>query len=162
MGRRRRGAIALASLGVILGGACIVSEFVGVAWWSPVRLTGAKAPGQDYVALARGEIRVGFRSTAGFFTRAIMNEGWWIGDARAVHFEPPTRSWIPRRRIGRLSDCFAFPLAPPAILLLGAAAYLRWRTPRDPAICPACGYDLRGLPAGRCPECGVAGPAPAH
>jgi hypothetical protein len=31
-----------------------------------------------------------------------------------------------------------------------------WRTRRPrPHACPKCGYDLRGLPTGRCPECGT-------
>lgn len=33
----------------------------------------------------------------------------------------------------------------------------RWlRRPRDPGLCPACGYPRLGLPAGPCPECGAA------
>lgn len=34
-------------------------------------------------------------------------------------------------------------------------AWLVGRRQRDPAKCPDCGYDLRGLAGGTCPECGA-------
>jgi hypothetical protein len=51
------------------------------------------------------------------------------------------------------------PLWPWALLTIGVAGGLSWRWMRrvEPGHCGACGYDLRGLPAGRCPECGRAG-----
>lgn len=44
--------------------------------------------------------------------------------------------------------------APPFLLILGAII-LRFTRPSLFPVCAACGYDLRGLPAGTiCPECG--------
>ena len=50
------------------------------------------------------------------------------------------------------------PLWPLVVVAGGAAAGLwwRWRHVVEPGHCAACGYDLRGLAPGRCPECGAA------
>ena len=42
------------------------------------------------------------------------------------------------------------------VLLIAAPAARLWRTDRRamPWQCPKCGYDLRGLDGGVCPECG--------
>ena len=47
-----------------------------------------------------------------------------------------------------------------ALLLRHAVRSVIRRTWRDgrPPVCYACGYDLRGTPADRCPECGLAVP----
>jgi hypothetical protein len=46
------------------------------------------------------------------------------------------------------------PMAGAVALLTGIAVMLIYRrTPRG--ACAACGYDLRGLPRARCPECGA-------
>lgn len=51
------------------------------------------------------------------------------------------------------------PLWPVAVLGGGVAGMLWWRTRRVvmPGHCAGCGYDLRGLGGGRCPECGREG-----
>lgn len=57
-----------------------------------------------------------------------------------------------------------FPMWAPGLLLLIPAAIAVHRGPRlqrhrrERGLCPACGYDLRGLPEPRCPECGGAIP----
>jgi hypothetical protein len=75
--------------------------------------------------------------------------------------------WLPRSTWGWGSSAasqgrffytlFAVPILPiagvvAALTGLGFVVLCR-RTP--PGACAACGYDLRGVPAGRCPECGV-------
>ncbi len=50
--------------------------------------------------------------------------------------------------VGILAATVAFG---PAIVLLMSRRYLR---PIDRGLCGGCGYDLRGLPEARCPECG--------
>ncbi|MFI4896321.1 MAG: hypothetical protein ACIARR_00675 [Phycisphaerales bacterium JB059] len=42
------------------------------------------------------------------------------------------------------------------LLLAAPGGAVRWRRARR-GLCPACGYDLNGLPA--CPECGVSPPS---
>ncbi|MGH7132208.1 MAG: hypothetical protein ACREJO_09720 [Phycisphaerales bacterium] len=41
------------------------------------------------------------------------------------------------------------------LLLLDAALLRRWLVPTARNGCPECGYDLRGLQGGVCPECGA-------
>jgi hypothetical protein len=43
------------------------------------------------------------------------------------------------------------------VVAFATAASLLWRHARrrPPGACPACGYDLRGVPATVCPECGT-------
>jgi len=56
----------------------------------------------------------------------------------------------------RVIEVGSIPVFGLALLLGSGAAFIR-RTPRSKAgLCPACRYDLRGLPAGaaQCPECG--------
>ena len=52
------------------------------------------------------------------------------------------------------------PLGIPFVLFSAGAAWLFWRRARlfPPGHCKHCGYDLRGLTAGRCPECGAKAP----
>ncbi len=48
------------------------------------------------------------------------------------------------------------PIWPWAAALTGVSALLFWRSRRIavPGHCGACGYDVRGLPGSKCPECG--------
>ncbi len=36
-----------------------------------------------------------------------------------------------------------------------AEVFRRWRQPDRSGLCETCGYNLRGLPQPRCPECGT-------
>ena len=55
--------------------------------------------------------------------------------------------------MGSLALVTALPVA--AWLAARGRAALRARTRRRRGLCPACGYDLRGLESERCPECGA-------
>lgn len=61
---------------------------------------------------------------------------------------------------------FAAPIVIPLALSGGASGLLWWRELRRrrralQGHCRKCGYDLRGLAGGNCPECGAVAPAPA-
>ncbi|MCP3979020.1 MAG: hypothetical protein GY716_06765 [bacterium] len=40
------------------------------------------------------------------------------------------------------------------VLLIGASRIARWLL-RPLRVCPQCGYDVRGIESGKCPECGA-------
>ncbi|MCC6661142.1 MAG: hypothetical protein IT437_09680 [Phycisphaerales bacterium] len=64
--------------------------------------------------------------------------------------------WVPEVGPGHIK----IPLAGLALFLaLPPAGLLAWRrTRRLPGECTACGYDLRGIAEGACPECGTRAP----
>ncbi len=63
---------------------------------------------------------------------------------------------MPRTSTTITLDVVFVPIWTWAAALTGASAFLFWHGRRivAPGHCRGCGYNLRGLPAGRCPECG--------
>jgi len=78
----------------------------------------------------------------------LMEPPEWVQDVRYVRQPLPTRVWWP----GMLADVGFFGGAA-ALLLAGPGAATRWRRRRRGA-CLGCGYDVRGVTDGVCPECG--------
>ena len=151
---RRRGhsiARATAALGAVLLAACIASEWRGVAWWTAVH---GSQPHQDFALLARGELRIGTRGTAGFFTRAIPTAGLRIEAPSRMLLNPPERVWMAWWYTRPQTGVFILPVTPIAATVLAVGLYPLILGRRAPHECAACGYDLTGAPAGRCPECG--------
>ncbi|MEX2219614.1 MAG: hypothetical protein WD749_12745 [Phycisphaerales bacterium] len=134
--------------------AALASEFIAFAWWSPVDLSG---PHQRYLTLARGELRLGARGTAGFFTRAIPAPGARLQPPARIPTDAHYRYWLPRSFSVMQTRGLALPLYPLGALLAAAGLALLLRRRARPGHCPACGYDLSGLRAETCPECGEAG-----
>lgn len=97
----------------------------------------------------------------GMFTGIpLFDQGWQVPGGAIRAFVP--RNWIPKFRckIGS-GDAFAMidlPLWIPG-LLFGFGTWWGWRRTRllEPWQCRGCGYDVRGVVGGRCPECGRLG-----
>jgi len=93
-----------------------------------------------------------------------IRASFWIGsrrDAPAFGFQWPWRYRPRGLGVPPVAIRFVrFPMWVPGLLLLVPAAIAVHRGPRrqrhrfERGLCAACGYDLRGLPEPRCPECG--------
>ncbi len=139
--------------------ASIVSEWRAFERWSPVRALGTD-PHQTFVIFARGELRLGRRSTAGFFTRALPRAGWAINPPARIILNPPERVWMAWRYTHSQSVSYILPVTPLAGVAAGIGFALLIVRPRRPGSCRECGYDLAGLRADRCPECGAGNNTP--
>lgn len=129
----------------------IVTEFVGVEWWSSVNLTKLE---QTYVIIIRGQVHVGVRGTAGSMNRRIPPPGAaWMWSARYSQESWMNRA-LPRRIREPQRSAVSLPMMPVAMVGAIAALTLRARG-RNAGECPRCGYDLSGLAGGACPECGT-------
>lgn len=148
--RRPLATVALV-VGALITVACLSSEWRGVAYWTPVH---GDRPHQDFVLFARGELRLGTRSTAGFFTRAIAAPGLRIEPPSRMLLNPADRMWMAWWYERPQTGVFILPVTPIAMAFTGvcfARLAVRKRGPRE---CGSCGYDLTGAPTERCPECG--------
>lgn len=156
---KRRSAAVLGTAALLVALAAGASEVRAVMWWSAVVLPGG--PYQRFAGITAGEIRIGRRGTAGFFTRAIAHPGWRITRPNAVLSDFRERSWWPRKRSARQTRAWIFPLWPAAAVLAGASA-VAWTSARrhTHGTCSRCGYDLAGITHHLCPECGAAVSSP--
>lgn len=165
-----------------MGGRCnMIREALRVARW-PLAL-GAPAISLVFVATLRrdGWLSCG-RCTIGV-TQSQIELGWGSSSAhrsgRGWELRPqgaavrivmgPSCAWRPSWSGANVkvmaSSSAVVPVSLTAVYVplwlctasLWMSAGIAWRFARPAAKrtgCPACGYDLRGLPAGRCPECG--------
>lgn len=79
----------------------------------------------------------------------LMDPPEWVQDRTYVQHPLPTKVWWPGMAVNA-----AFYGWPVLALLAGPTLTRRWRWKRRGA-CLGCGYDLRGVQGGVCPECGV-------
>ena len=87
------------------------------------------------------------------------SDATWPQSLNIRPVQPNLPTWLPDWQLtGVPSSWIALPLAP---IALSAVAVLAWAICRTTSLlakkegtCRACGYDLRGLPEARCPECG--------
>ena len=149
--RRRFLGASVLGAGSLLGAVNLTSEWYEIGWWSPVRGIGA-GPYQDFIDLYSGELRVGRRGTGGFFNRYIPPAGFMFERISFVKWK--NRTWLPGPIRRNQTSGITIPLWPLAALLGAPGAFLRIRMRHRPGHCRACGYDLAGLAAGPCPECG--------
>ena len=73
---------------------------------------------------------------------AMAGPSRWMGIVLVVSYVVVLLPWLP-----------ALLLIP--FLIVVATSRARRGTPIPPGVCVRCGYDLRGLPEPRCPECGT-------
>ena len=149
--RSHRAGIALI-LGAVLLAASLATEFIGLEWWSSVDL---KRLQQTYLILTRGQIHVGVRGTAGFFSRRIPPPGAAMLWPRTFDAEPVLNRVWPHRIQQPQNSGVSIPVAPVAVVIGAAAAILYARNRPAPGRCPKCSYSLQGLRGGTCPECGT-------
>ena len=93
-------------------------------------------------------------STPVIVTKSILAQGSYTLTGQA--WTAGLFAWERINGFGIRSDALLVALWAPALLLTTGGAWL-WRRGRrrTPGLCPSCGYDVPGLPAGTpCPECG--------
>ncbi|MBX3403040.1 MAG: hypothetical protein KF699_06460 [Phycisphaeraceae bacterium] len=144
--------VAAASAAVIVA-SVVGSVATGMGWsWSWTQTGGGSVRG---VAVARGGLHWhdssavpmlgGIPIIGRFFTLHIESPGWWF----RIRASKQQREFVvPMWSIG---------------LAAAAVGVVAWRRSRreTPGFCARCGYDLAGLLAGVCPECGTASQAGA-
>jgi hypothetical protein len=149
--RRKRWGVALLALALLLAAALAASERWALTWYSPLRHSGTSSVGNWFAALARGELHAGYRSTAGSPNRWIPTPG--VATDIISFGRWSDRTLIPKRISANLTRGWTIPLHIPNLVLIAAAVWLLRPGP-PPGHCTKCGYDLRGLTPGPCPECG--------
>lgn len=136
---KRRLAFALLAVGVLFVGACLAAGFLHMAYHP----TSTSA-----VTLVRGRLELEWapnpQTVSRLHLRTWEDHGW---QRPYFRFDG---GFTPGGQFSHLD----IPLWLPAAILVGLGSFLLHRT-RLHGHCPACEYDLRGLPAGSpCPECG--------
>lgn len=140
------------------------AALLALGLWRP----GTLATGGLAVGVKGGQVEVAWSS--GRVSRQRIAWGVQTERGSASVLAPSGLWWRPRAEVVDLGmtrgdgspELLAVamcPLWPMAVLGGGVAGVLWWRTRRVvlPGHCAGCGYDLRGLGGGRCPECGAAG-----
>lgn len=150
--RRRCGNLCLLA-GLCTLAVAVASEWIGVEWWSSVDL---KRHEQVFLILVNGHVSVGTRGTAGFFTRTIPAAGARFMNPRTFDPEPWSQRFVPRRIKFNQTHGASIPVVSVGLLVAGLGGdLLVAKRKRGGHACQACGYDLSGLRAPVCPECGT-------
>jgi hypothetical protein len=152
--------------------ATLVGAVVSITLLLSLPFPGALCAGSLGIRLDRGRMQLALASHPLRWAKA----SWWLsaaGQPCRVIIEPGS-SWRPNTFNVRMMAAgppttlitlriVNVPLWPWTAAIILAAGILHWRFPYrpDPDTCSACGYDMRGNPNGRCPECGRAATPPA-
>jgi hypothetical protein len=111
-------------------------------------------------SIVRGSLHITYSDRSGIapLLNRIGAAGWNASVERT--FGDPVVEWLPQfmsQSPPVPGWALRLPLWIPIVILGGAAGWLWWRhLGRSPHQCATCGYDLSGLDAARCPECGRA------
>jgi len=122
--------------------------WVGSAWWGCTLFV----PTSLMASVIGGRLYIEHREPASFLWskvqwdgpyRTSFQFGWWF--ARQTLSNPG----------GSVTTTTSIPLWSP-VVVLGAPTVMLWYRDRrrQPGLCIACGYDLRGADHNVCPECG--------
>jgi hypothetical protein len=156
---------AVVVVSVLLLCACVVSEvrclyYQGGLNWQP------SAPQINRgLLVARGRARYWRYEYDGLTTGGILAGSWWLIPNDVVeHLNLPApnprlslRCFKSERGVWGHGVTIDAPLWPLAVTVIGASAWaLRGLRRRAAGCCRGCGYDLAGLTADLCPECGAA------
>lgn len=129
----------------------VLSAGIGVGWTSPADPTGS------YWVVAARVGRVG----GGLVTGGVQVQDLPPGRGLFVYLPTVPRYWFSSLLVSGGSGLRIYlPFWLPAAI--AGLALLRSRAPPGPPpayLCVQCGYDLRGISAARCPECGTPVPA---
>lgn len=148
---RRKLAIGLLLLAACVGVGGAASEFIGVEWWSSVNV---KKLRQRFVIVARSQVYVGTRGTAGFFSRGIPMEGARLVKPDRFGPEPWYYRLMPRWYSVNQTDGISVPFAIPLVVFGGLGVWgLAVHRKRGRDRCKECGYEVGALAV--CPECGT-------
>ncbi len=133
---------------LLVGGFAISVAAMVAVWWNTVTVLGfGPAIAAVAVLTAIAAVLGRYRAAAPIVVAQLGICGLFVGLVNGLDWSPEQA----RRPFNLLAPAYVAAVAWPTW-----RAFRRPPTRHVPGVCDGCGYALRGLPAPRCPECGLA------